>query len=82
MNIGNISDGPGSSPRDAGSEQHDIDLNYTPSDAGVAQDAAPARLSKKATSVPPIATPVTANVNKRVNQDICRNVMNCTPIDL
>jgi hypothetical protein len=76
MNIGNISQAPSTRPGDAGEEQHDITLDYKPPTAGVAEDAAPAKLSKK----PPIEKPVVANVNDRINEDICRNVMHCVPV--
>jgi hypothetical protein len=76
LNIGNISQAAGTRPGDAGEEQHDITLDYKPPIGGVAEDAAPAKLSKK----PPIEKPVVANVNDRINEDICRSVMHCVPV--
>ena len=76
MNIGSISQGASTRLQDAGEESHDITLDYKPPVGGVAEDAAPAKLSKK----PPIEKPVVANVNDRINEDICRNVMHCVPV--
>ena len=76
MNIGSISQAASTRPQDAGEERHDITLDYKPPIGGVAEDAAPAKLSKK----PPIEKPVVANVNDRINEDICRSVMHCVPV--
>jgi hypothetical protein len=76
LNIGNISQAASTRPGDAGEEQHDITVDYKPPIGGVAEDAAPAKLSKK----PPIEKPVVANVNDRINEDICRSVMRCVPV--
>ena len=48
----------------------DITLDYKPPIAGVAEDATPAKLKP----------PIVANVNDRINEDICRNVMNCVSV--